>query len=507
MGVQVVWFKRDLRVADHAPLREAVAAGPVVALWVVEDRWWAQDHHDASQLVFATQCARVLDRDLVALGHPGLTVRRGRVLDALADLHATHGIDALWSHQETGDGWTFGRDRAVRRWCVEHGVPWHERRQQGVFRPHPARDGWASRWTAEMATPPVRAPERIDGPTPLPARDPWPTPEDVGLGPHDKPHAVPGGSDVGRDVLQSFLTTRGVAYRTDLSSPVTGWDGCSRLAPHLTWGSVSLRTAWHATMRQADRVRRHPDRFDDHWGPSLEAFAQRLRWRDHFIQKLEDAPSLEFRHLHPAYDGLRPDDVADWTDVDHARFEAWKAGRTGFPMADACMRCLHAGGWLNFRMRAMLVSFASYPLWLPWRPQALWLSKHFLDYEPGIHFPQVQMQAGTTGINALRIYDPAKQQRDHDPDGVFVRRWVPELAGVPSEHLAHPERMDTATQRRSGCVVGVDYPAPIVAYGPAVQAAKQRLAALRRRPDVAAEARRVHHRHGSRAGPMRHRRR
>jgi deoxyribodipyrimidine photo-lyase len=137
------------------------------------------------------------------------------------------------------------------------------------------------------------------------------------------------------------------------------------------------------------------------------------------------------------------------------------------------MRSLRATGWLNFRMRALLVSFAAYHLWLHWRAPGLFLARQFLDFEAGIHWSQMQMQSGTTGINTLRIYSPTKQLQDHDPQGVFVRRWVPEW--------------------------GTDaYPAPIVDERVAAQAAKERMYGLRKTQDARAEADHIQERHGSR---------
>ena len=130
------------------------------------------------------------------------------------------------------------------------------------------------------------------------------------------------------------------------------------------------------------------------------------------MQKLEDEPAIEWRNFARVFNGLRPGDATPLEGLHRDHFEAWCEGRTGYPMVDACMRQLRATGWLNFRMRAMLVSFAAYHLGLHWREPGLFLARQFLDFEPGIHWSQMQMQSGTTGINTLRIYSPAKQARD-----------------------------------------------------------------------------------------------
>jgi deoxyribodipyrimidine photo-lyase len=228
-----------------------------------------------------------------------------------------------------------------------------------------------------------------------------------------------------------------------MSSPESGEYACSRLSAHLAYGSISLRSVHQAVEERSRRLRALRADGEDigrDWLQSLASFGKRLRWHCHFIQKLESEPRLEFENMARAYDGLRE------ADFDLAKFDAFVAGKTGYPMVDACVRSLEKTGWLNFRMRAMLVSFASYDLWLHWRPTALFLARQFVDYEPGIHYSQVQMQSGVTGINALRIYSPTKQLRDQDPEGRFVRRWVPELEGVPLEHLAEPHRIREARE-------------------------------------------------------------
>jgi deoxyribodipyrimidine photo-lyase len=284
-----------------------------------------------------------------------------------------------------------------------------------------------------------------------------------------------------------------------MSSPVTGWEGCSRLSPYLAFGCISLRTVHQAAVRRVAELReieRSGGAVDRRWFGSLASFGARLRWHCHFMQKLEDEPRVEFENFSRAFDGLREEYSV--TPEARERLRLWQEGKTGYPMVDACMRAVRATGWLNFRMRAMVASFASYHLWLHWREPAVYLARHFLDFEPGIHFSQFQMQSGTTGINTIRIYSPAKQALEQDPKGVFIRRWVPELAGVPESWLSQPHLMPPEMQQRCGCVIGADYPAPIVDHQAAVAGARQRLGAARRRPNAAAEAKRVLGKHGSR---------
>jgi deoxyribodipyrimidine photo-lyase len=151
-------------------------------------------------------------------------------------------------------------------------------------------------------------------------------------------------------------------------------------------------------------------------------------------------------------------------------------------------------------MRAMLISFAAYHLWLDWRLFRDWLARQFIDYEPGIHVSQIQMQSGATGINTLRIYNPIKQGQDHDPEGVFIREWVPELRGLSNSSIHEPWTMPEMVQKECGCRLGIDYPLPIVDHKEAVRAARSKFAALRQRDDYWAQSKEVLRRHGSRKG-------
>ena len=422
-----------------------------------------------------------------------LLVWQGEVIEALDALRAAYPLAGLWSHEETGNLASYARDRAVADWCRTHGVRWTELPQMGVVRRLPDRDHWNAEWegfmAAEVAPLPATAPDlplsvaALCGPPPL----------------SPAPGAFqPGGRRAGVTVLRDFLDGRAAAYRGGISSPLKAPTACSRLSPYLAWGNVSIREVVRATRARAAELAELPaEQRPPRLLASLRAFESRLHWHCHFIQKLESEPSLEVRNMHRGYDGLRE------PDFDPVRFQAWARGETGVPLVDACMAMLTQTGWLNFRMRAMLMSFAAYPLWLHWREPGLHLARLFTDYEPGIHWPQVQMQSGVTGINAMRVYNPVKQARDHDPDGAFVRRWLPALRRVPDAWLFEPWKMPANVQAACGVLIGRDYPAPVVEPEQGLREARARMAEWRKRPGLKEEAQRVFLQHGSRKGPVR----
>lgn len=493
----VVWYKRDLRVEDHLPLTLAAQHGNVLPLYIIEPSVIYYDDYSRRHYAFVRDALTDLRQRLAALGQP-LVVRYGEAVQVLADLHQHEAIEAIYGHEETGNARTYERDLDVREWARKQAIRLLEVPSGGVVRRLPTRDAWLETRNQRMVAAPLPSPSSLRGVNIEPGL--IPTADELGLEADGMERIQQGGAAAAQRTLHSFLYTRGRHYHTSLSSPVTAFDACSRLSPHLAWGCLSIRQAVHAlAARQAEvaKISAHSDSSDDRgWTAALSAFESRLYWRDHFIQKLEDAPRIEQQSFVTTYDGLRPSITTDWEA--RRRFIAWRDGKTGYPLVDACMRALKSTGYLNFRMRAMVVSFASHDLWLDWRETGYPLARWFTDMEPGIHWSQMQMQSGTSGNSTLRIYNPTIQANDHDPNGVFLRRWLPELRDVPLTYMHAPWHMPDSVQQAVGVCIGRDYPLPIVDHKQRWHEARNAISVIRQQPDTKLQVAQVLEKHGSR---------
>lgn len=526
-SLHVVWFKRDLRLEDHLPLTQAVrdaqhSGGTLVLLYLIEPRLLKQKDSAPQHFQFAMECLQSLAEGLPATCP--LNVVESEAIEFFDGFFASnaHPKNCVYTHQETGNWASFERDKSVAKLLQSHAVRWKQFQTNAVMRGPIDRDEWSASWLKATDGEPLVKPQfstlghaaqvfglrliqaqwhfSLDGSgQDLPDWCNWTRYFPVGF--KDKQQRQKGGLAPALQCMQSFVLERGQDYRREMSSPLSAQSSCSRVSPYLTFGVLSIRQV----LRMLDQARnslasRYPDPMSEKeqkaWRMSYKSFESRLHWHCHFIQKLETEPELEFRSAHRALNTMRNFDSL--SAEESKKLKAWDTGQTGFPMIDACMRMLRETGWVNFRMRAMLVAFASYQLWLDWRHTAPILAREFLDYEPGIHYPQFQMQSGVTGINTLRIYNPVKQAKDQDPNGVFIRRWIPELSKVPLEYLACPWALPDLLAQSLGFIKGVDYPLPIVDPDQAISDARAKITSFRKQEGFAQESQKVYQKHGSR---------
>ena len=441
-SIHIVWFKRDFRWHDHAPIRSALAAGEsVFFVALYEPLLWSTAPYDERHERFIWDSVD----DLNAV------VRKDVVhflkVEALAFFKhclSTFDVKAVYSHRETGIDKTFKRDKAISKLLKAHDISWNEWDYGGVKRGLKNRKNWLKDWYDYVDAAP-RATD-LDAVRNQALSNPFEAwQHSNAFEPH--PYFQRGGTSRAERVLFSFLTERIKRYAQSISKPLASRKGCSRISPHLAWGTISIRQVWHmAEVVDLAGSKRNQ-----------RAFVDRLRWQAHFIQKFESACSYEFHPINRAYTAIDTSKV--W---DAHKFAAWKNGTTGVPLVDACMRCVAATGYLNFRMRAMVVSFYSQYLWLPWEAGARYLASTFTDFEPGIHYTQFQMQSGYTGVNTIRIYNPIKQSLDQDPKGEFIKQWIPELKDLPLPHLHEPWTIPPMMWEMEAWDIGTYPTSPIV---------------------------------------------
>lgn len=279
----VVWFKRDLRIHDHAALNAAVARAaelgvPVVPLYVVEPGYWALPDASGRHWDTTAEGLDELRADLGRLGAP-LIVRVGDVVDILLAFHTKHGMSALFSHEEVGNAWTFARDKRVAAWASAQSIPWHEHRQAPVLRAMKGGEDWEEWRLSFLHAPSLRPPTALQG---LADLDPRAIPTSAQLGITDHcPGRQPGGRRAGVACLTSFLTERGEGYRWAISKPDAAEHAGGRISPHLAYGTLSVREV-HRGLR--GRLGQNPG---EGWEQSLDAFRQRVAGRDFFMQQFE----------------------------------------------------------------------------------------------------------------------------------------------------------------------------------------------------------------------------
>jgi len=450
MSVAIWWTRRDLRLDDNQALDAAMRHGQqVLPVWVFDPRLLNSPYVGEKRLAFLLEGLRKLDHDLRKRGSR-LIIRHGDPLTELGRLQEQSGAQVIFAGEDHSP-FARRRDQAVQQQLplqLVNSITVHPpgtiSKEDGD--PYVVYSPFMRAWKA--LRPPemddlLPTPEKINTPDGLPADS---IPNEP-IRPDDFPY--PAGEEEAQRRLDDFMAQSVYQYASRRNQ--LDQDGTSGLSPYLRFGMLSPRRAAAAAGRAWSRAE------DKEARKGAETFLNELIWREFYIHILAHFPHVRGGSFRPKYDDLA------WEN-DQAQFEAWCAGETGYPVVDAAMRQLATQGWMHNRARMVVASFLTKDLLIDWRWGERWFMQHLIDGDPAANNGGWQWTAGT-GTDAapyFRIFNPVSQGRKHDPQGKFIRRWLPELGNVPDKHIHSPWEMPEKTQKEVDCIIGKDYPAPLV---------------------------------------------
>ena len=463
--IDIVILNRNLRLHDNAALFYGSLRSNYIVIYLYDENYWEANGKSTRQLKFSNDCIEELNNSLQDIGSE-INIFEGSFNDLKKWIEANF-ID-YFIHMNHCTDISYFR-KGFEKFKKDFGSKLRVYDDFGLQLTNFDRDAWSKNWNRIMHADLLKSPmiNKNANETNLIKFNDY---KNKTKGKFvELPNIQKGGSSEAKELLESFLKNRCDGYRTKMSSPSLSEDSCSRLSPHFTYGSISIRQVYQKLNELLP--------FSDH-KVDLYSFKKRLYWHCHFVQKLHTEPELEFHSMHRMCDKLR-------TEYDDEMIDKWIKGETGFPFLDACMKFLNANGWINFRMRAMIMSFASYNLWQPWQKTSPLLAKLFTDYEPGVHISQVQMQSGVTGINLPRIYSVSKQSMDQDPNAEWTKKLLPQLDNFDPKLIHNAE-------------LNGSYIPQIVNLKTSAKFARDQIWGIRKSMEFKNEARKVYLKHGSR---------
>lgn len=476
--INIVWLKRDLRTQDHAPLDIAEKNNiPYIIIYIFDSNILKHPDVGVRHLQFIYQSIIAINKKLKVY-NKSVNIFYGESLKIIKFLQTKFQIQSIFSYHESGIKISWDRDKAISKYLNSNEIIWKEFQQNGVIRGLENRRNWAKRWNEFMSQPIIL--NKFSKKNKIEIIHPFELPKKIEKIIKNYSNLFqPAGEKNAFLYLNSFLQIRGKNYQRNISKPTESRTSCSRISPFISWGNLSIRQVFQY-------INRHPN--TKNHKKAFSAMLTRLHWHCHFIQKFEMECKYETHCINAGYELLK-------RSLNDNNLKAWRTATTGYPLVDASMRALDKTGWINFRMRALLVSFLTHNLDQDWRNGVYHMARLFLDYDPGIHYPQFQMQAGTTGVNTIRLYNPIKNSIELDPKGIFIKKWIPELQNTPIKYIHEPWKMSVMEQLFCGVIIGKDYPIPVIDLQESSRIARKKVWGHRKHPLVQKENKRILKRH------------